>query len=304
MNVDLSQLVTEGRLAESLHIDEVSVEEMLRIINQEDAKVAPAVGREIPVIARAVEGIAERLNAGGRLIYVGAGTSGRLGVLDASECPPTYGVPLDLVHGLIAGGMEAVFQTREDAEDDAALGAAEVRQAATAKDAVVGIAASGRTPYTMAAVEQARQMGCFTVALTCNPGSPLGALAEVEIAPVVGPEVVMGSTRMKAGTAQKLVLNMLSTGAMIRLGKVYSNLMVDMIASNEKLRVRARNIVMQATGAGADEATRALAEADHQTKVAIVMLLAGTSAAKAQAALTLADGRVRAAVAAVMGGGA
>lgn len=296
MSIDLEKLVTEGRLAESLRIDEVSTEEMLRIANTEDAKVAPAVGREIPAIAKAVDRIAARLRAGGRLIYIGAGTSGRLGILDASECPPTFGVPLDLVQGIMAGGLEAVFRTFEGEEDKEEPGVAAIRSAATANDVVMGIAASGRTPYTIAAVAEARRMGCLTVALSCNPGSPLGAAAEIAIEPVVGPEVVSGSTRLKAGTAQKLVLNMISTGVMIRLGKVYSNLMVDMVASNAKLKERAKRIVMQATGADDAAAARALAEAGDRAKVAIVMLLAGVSVAKAEAALTLADGQVRAAV--------
>lgn len=301
MSMNLERLVTEGRLAESLHIDEVSTEEMLRIINAEDAKVAPAVGREIAAIAEAIDRIAERMKAGGRLIYAGAGTSGRLGILDASECPPTFGVPLDLVQGVIAGGLEAVFRTFEGEEDNVEAGVDAIRSVATGKDTVIGIAASGRTPYTIAAVQEARKMGCLTVAISCNPGSPLGAAADIAIEPVVGPEVVMGSTRLKAGTAQKLVLNMISTGVMIRLGKVYSNLMVDMVASNAKLRERAKRIVMQATGADAAAAAAALAEAGERSKVAVVMLLAGVSAAKAEAALTLADGQVRAAVPAAKG---
>lgn len=299
--MELDRLVTEGRLQESLAIDQVSTLEMVRIINEQDKQVALAVEKELPNIARAIDLIAERLRAGGRLFYVGAGTSGRLGILDASEIPPTYGAPPDLVQGIIAGGREAVFTTQEGAEDSREQGAADIAARVRAGDVVVGIAASGRTPYTVAALEEARRRGCATVAVTNNPGSPLAAAADVAIAPVVGPEVIMGSTRMKAGTAQKMVLNMLSTGAMIRLGKVYSNLMVDMQASNEKLRKRAVRMVVLATGCDEETAVRALAEAGGSVKQAIVALLAGVDPASARAALERADGFVREAIALAQG---
>jgi N-acetylmuramic acid 6-phosphate etherase len=295
MTIDLSKLVTESRLPDSLEIDQADTVLMLRTINEQDKRVALAVEKELPNIARAVDLIADRLKHGGRLYYVGAGTSGRLGVLDASEIPPTYGAPADMVQGVIAGGWKAVFETQEGAEDSAELGARDIGARAMAQDAVVGIAASGRTPYTVAAVEEARRRGCITVAVTNNPESALARAAEVAIAPVVGPEVVMGSTRMKSGTAQKMVLNMISTGVMIKLGKVYTNLMVDMQCSNEKLRKRAERMVMLA--AEVDEATARAAMAQcHSTKAAIVSLKAGVSPDKAERALLEADGLVRLAI--------
>lgn len=294
--MEIDKLVTEGRLAESLNIDQVSTLEMLKIINDQDKQVALAVEKELPQIARAVDAIYERMREGGRLFYVGAGTSGRLGVLDASEIPPTYGTPLDLVQGLIAGGKKAVFETQEGAEDSVEQGVLDVANRVMTQDVVVGIAASGRTPYTLAAVQEAKRRGCLTVAVTNNPGSPLAAAADIAIAPVVGPEVVMGSTRMKAGTAQKLVLNMLSTGVMIRLGKVYSNLMVDMQASNAKLRQRAIRMVRLATGAEEAEAGRVLAEAGGSVKTAIVALLAGVDTQAAAEAIARAGGMVRQAI--------
>jgi len=297
MNMEIKNLVTEGRLESSLNIDQVSTEEMVRIINEQDKLVALAVEKELPRIAEAIDLIAARLKEGGRLFYVGAGTSGRLGVLDASEIPPTYGTPHELVQGIIAGGPEAVFVTREGAEDSREQGAADIAERVKAGDVVVGIAASGRTPYTIAAVEEARRRGCATVAVTNNPGSALAAAADVAIAPVVGPEVVMGSTRMKAGTAQKLVLNMLSTGAMIRLGKVYTNLMVDMQASNEKLRQRAIRMVALAAETDEETAARALSEAGDSVKQAIVALVAGVEPSVARDALEQAGGVVRQAIA-------
>ncbi|MBP2017550.1 N-acetylmuramic acid 6-phosphate etherase [Symbiobacterium terraclitae] len=295
--MDTDHLVTESRLEASRNIDQVSTEEMVRIINEQDKLVALAVEQELPRIARAIDLIAARLREGGRLFYVGAGTSGRLGVLDASEIPPTYGTPHDLVQGVIAGGPEAVFVTREGAEDSREQGVADIAARVKAGDVVVGIAASGRTPYTVAAVEEARRRGCATVAVTNNPGSALAAAADVAIAPVVGPEVVMGSTRMKAGTAQKMVLNMLSTGAMIRLGKVYTNLMVDMQASNEKLRQRAVRMVALAAETDEETAGRALSAAGGSVKQAIVALVAGVDPAAAREALERAGGLVRKAIA-------
>jgi len=292
MIMDIHTLVTEGRLADSLHIDQAGTEEMLRLINEQDKLVALAVEREIPQIARAVDGVAVRLRDGGRLFYVGAGTSGRLGVLDASEIPPTYGASADTIQGIIAGGWKAVFETQEGAEDSADLGIRDIAARAMATDAVIGIAASGRTPYTIAALKEARRRGCFTVAITNNPGSPLAAVAEVAIAPVVGPEVVMGSTRMKAGTAQKMVLNMISTSVMIKLGKVYSNLMVDMHCSNDKLRQRAVRMVMLATGVDEEMAMAALTRCRLQAKPAIVSLMTGADFARATAALLQTGGFV------------
>jgi N-acetylmuramic acid 6-phosphate etherase len=297
MTLDLNKLVTEGRLAQSLAIDQASTAEMLQIINDQDKLVALAVEQELPQIAQAVDLIAERLQQGGRLIYAGAGTSGRLGILDASEVPPTYGVPLDLFQGVIAGGWQAVLETQEGAEDSAEAGARQIASRATPKDVIVGIAASGRTPYTVGAVQEGRRIGCLTVAVTNNPGSPLAAAAHVAIAPVVGSEVVMGSTRMKAGTAQKLVLNMLSTGVMIKLGKVYTNLMVDMQCSNEKLMRRAVRMVDLATGAGEAAAEEAIRGCGGRAKAAIVCLLANVDAERAEQALAESGGLVRGAVA-------
>ncbi len=296
MSLDLSKLATESRLAESLAIDQSSTEEMLRIINEQDQLITQAVAREIPQIARAVDLIVARIRQGGHLLYVGAGTSGRLGILDASEIPPTFGSSPDLIRGLIAGGREAVFETREGAEDDAESGRAEVLANARPEDVVVGISASGRTPFTLGALEAAKAMGCATIAVANNVASPMASVADVGIAPVVGQEVIMGSTRMKAGTAQKLVLNMLSTGVMIKLGKVYSNLMVDMQCANEKLYHRAIRMVMLATGTDEATASDALERCGRQTKTAVVSLLAGVEPAGARAALAEADGFVRQAI--------
>lgn len=294
--METNQLVTEGRLAESLDIDQVPTLQMLQIINDQDKLVAEAVERELPRIAEAVDAIHARMARGARLFYVGAGTSGRLGVLDASEIPPTFGTSLDLVRGVIAGGTEAVFETQEGAEDSTLHGGQAIAEQVVADDVVVGIAASGRTPYTLAAVEEAKRRGCLTVAVTNNPDSPLAAAVDIAIAPVVGPEVIMGSTRMKAGTAQKMVLNMLSTGVMIRLGKVYSNLMVDMLASNAKLQQRAVRMVALATGADEASAERVLAETGGSVKAAIVVLLAGVAPGDALDLLSRTDGQVRQAI--------
>lgn len=303
MTLDLSKLVTEGRLPDSVNIDQASTLDMLRTINDQDKLVALAVERQIPNIARAVDLIADRLREGGRLFYVGAGTSGRLGVLDASEIPPTFGASPDLVQGAIAGGWKAIFETQEGAEDSAELGIRDMASRVMATDAVVGIAASGRTPYTVAAVQEARRRGCGTVVITNTPASPLAEAAEVAISPIVGPEVIMGSTRMKAGTAQKLVLNMLSTAVMIKLGKVYSNLMVDMHSSNTKLRMRAVRMVMLAAEVDEATATAALDAAASRVKIAIVLLRAGVSAEVAEAAMEKAEGFVRQAIAIAKGAG-
>lgn len=296
MTIDLTRLVTESRLQESLQIDQVDTETMIRIINEQDKLVALAVEKEVPHIARAIDLIAERLKDGGRLFYVGAGTSGRLGVLDASEIPPTYGASADLVQGVIAGGWKAVFETQEGAEDSEELGVRDIAARAMAQDAVVGIAASGRTPYTVAALQEAKRRGCVTVAVTNNADSPLAQVADVTIAPVVGPEVVMGSTRMKSGTAQKMVLNMISSGCMIKLGKVYTNLMVDMQASNAKLRKRAARMVMLAADVDEAAAQAALDRCHDSAKLAIVSLRAGVDAAEAERLLAMAGGFVHRAI--------
>lgn len=296
---NVARLTTEGRNPRTLDIDTLSTEEMLRVINEEDRTVAEAVGEEIPNIAKAVDAIAEAMRAGGRLFYVGAGTSGRLGVLDAAECPPTFGTDPEQVQALMAGGERAFIEAIEGAEDDKEQGAADLKERGVGeRDVVVGIAASGRTPYVIGAMEAAKAAGAKVVALVCNKGSQMEKLADIKIAPVVGPEVVMGSTRLKAGTAQKLVLNMLSTGAMIRLGKVYSNLMINMQPTNEKLVHRAVRIVQLATETEEDVAADLLAKAGQRIDVAIVMHEAGVDAEKAQELLAKTEGKVRDALAA------
>ncbi|KIS42755.1 N-acetylmuramic acid 6-phosphate etherase [Kosakonia radicincitans] len=282
MNIDLSRLTTEGRNTASENIDMLDTEAMLRVINSEDQKVALAVEKVIPAIAQAVDVIVAAFKQGGRLIYCGAGTSGRLGILDASECPPTYGTPCEQVVGLIAGGHRAILQAVENAEDSLTLGVDDLKALNfSARDVLVGIAASGRTPYVIAAMKYAQSLNATTVALTCNENSEMARIADIAIVPVVGPEVVTGSSRMKAGTAQKLVLNMLTTGAMIRSGKVYGNLMVDVEATNLKLVQRQINIVMEATGCTRDIAEQALKDCGGRCKTAIVMVLGQLSAEQA-----------------------
>ncbi len=294
----LQQLVSEGRNPRTTDIDLMSSLEIVSVMNTEDRSVPDAVEKALPDVARAVDAIVTAFNEGGRLIYIGAGTSGRLGVLDASECPPTYGVPPTMVVGLIAGGPNALTNAVEGAEDDADAGAADLAAIdLTARDVVVGIAVSGRTPYVIGALDRAKTVGATTVALTCNPDSPIARMADVSIAPVVGPEVVTGSTRLKSGTAQKLVLNMLSTASMVRIGKTYGNLMVDMVASNRKLVARAARIVSQATGAPIAAAETALVSADNDSKLAILMLLTGQDAGTARTALAATGGVLRRAIA-------
>ena len=294
MKIDLGGMITEGRNPASEHIDELSTEAMLCVINDEDKKVALAVEAIVPQIARAVDAITAAFQRGGRLIYAGAGTSGRLGILDASECPPTYGTPPEQVVALIAGGHKAILQAVENAEDNREMGVADLQALNfTHHDVLVAIAASGRTPYALAALEYARQLGATSVALTCNPDSAMARAAEIALTPVVGPEVVTGSSRMKAGTAQKLVLNMLTTGAMIRSGKVYGNLMVDVEATNKKLVQRQVNIVVQATGCDEQAAQQALADCNGHCKTAIVMLLAQLSASEARDLLLQNGGFIR-----------
>jgi len=298
LHTQLQQLVSEGRNPLTTDIDLMSSLEIVNAINAEDRGVADAVGKTLPQIAQAVDAIVGAFQVGGRLIYIGAGTSGRLGVLDASECPPTFGVSPSLVVGLIAGGLDALVNASEGAEDRAEDGARDlVNIGLTAQDLVVGIAVSGRTPYVIGALDYARAQGAVTVALTCNPDSPIARMADISIAPVVGPEVITGSTRMKSGTAQKLVLNMLSTASMVRIGKTYGNLMVDMIASNGKLVARAARIVSQATGSTVEDAETALAAAGNNSKLAILMLLTGEDAEAGRGKLTAAGGVLRRAIA-------
>ena len=289
----LEELATEKINPATRHIDTMTTLEMVTVINSEDARVAPAVGRELPAIAKAIDIITERLKEDGRLFYAGAGTSGRLGVLDASECPPTFGTEPELVQGLIAGGKEAMFVAQEGAEDDRQLAADDLTAAGlTARDVVVSLAASGRTPYSIGAIRSARLTGAYSIAIVCSPDSPMSREAELTICPLPGPEVITGSTRLKAGTAQKLVLNMLSTGVMIKLGKVYGNLMVDVQATNKKLAERSRRIVMEATGCSREEAEAALSRTEGQAKLAVFLLLSGLDVQTARQRLAAADGYV------------
>lgn len=291
---DLSRISTEQRNPATALIDTVPTLDMLRIINDEDARVAPAVGTQLPQIAEAVDGIVERIRRGGRLIYIGAGTSGRLGVLDASECPPTFNTPPGLVIGLIAGGDHALRHPVEHVEDSPEAGADALKAVElTEADTVVGIAASGRTPFVLGAIAYANDNGALTVGICNSADAKLSAAVKIPIAVISGPEVVTGSTRMKSGTAQKLVLNMLSTGAMIRLGKTYGNLMVDVQPTNEKLRVRAVRIVAEATGLETEAARAALNAANGDVKAAIVSTLTGMDAATSRQRIDEAGGRVR-----------
>ncbi|MEU0114965.1 N-acetylmuramic acid 6-phosphate etherase [Streptomyces bobili] len=295
----LGSLTTEAFRPELAEIDRLPTLDIARLMNGEDAGVAGAVAARLPEIAGAVDAIAERMGRGGRLVYAGAGTAGRLGVLDASECPPTFDTAPDQVVGLIAGGPPALVTSVEGAEDSRELARADLAALAlTAGDTVVGISASGRTPYAIGAVEYARSLGTLTVGLACNAGSALASAAEHGIEVVVGPELLTGSTRLKAGTAQKLVLNMLSTITMIRLGKTYGNLMVDVRASNEKLRARSRRIVSLATGADDEEIEEALVATGGEVKDAILVLLAGVDGPSATRLLEESGGHLRAALAA------
>ncbi|OMK94618.1 N-acetylmuramic acid 6-phosphate etherase [Yersinia pestis] len=295
--MSLGALISESRNPATMELDKLSTLAMLTCINDEDRKVPDAIRLVLPAVAQAGGLAADALKQGGRLIYLGAGTSGRLGVLDASECPPTFGVPHGMVIGLIAGGPGALLKAVEGAEDDIALGMRDLQDLQlTATDMVVGLAASGRTPYVIGALRYARELGCPTAAISCNPDSPIAQEAQVAISPVVGPEALTGSTRMKSGTAQKLVLNMLSTGAMVKLGKVYQNLMVDVKATNVKLVDRACRIVVEATGVSRAEAEHALRQTDFEVKPAILMLLKGVSAEQARQDLRQHHGYLRAAL--------
>lgn len=299
LRAELESLTTEAFRPELAGIDRLPTLDIARLMNGEDATVAGAVAARLPQIAGAIDALAERMARGGRLVYAGAGTAGRLGVLDASECPPTFNTDPSRVVGLIAGGPQAVITSVEGAEDSRELARADLeRLGLTPDDTVVGISASGRTPYAIGAVEYARSRGSLTIGLACNADSPLAAAAEHGVEIVVGPELLTGSTRLKAGTAQKLVLNMLSTITMIRLGKTYGNLMVDVRASNDKLRARSHRIVALATGAGDEEIERALAATDGEVKNAILTILAAVDGPTAARLLAESDGHLRAALAA------
>lgn len=291
--VELSKIATEQRNPNTMNIDTLSTLEMVKLINREDHKVAEAVALVTDRIAQAVDLIADRLSRGGRLIYCGAGTSGRLGVLDAVECPPTYSTDPEMVQCLMAGGYDAIFKAVEGAEDSKELGVQDMKNISFSKgDVLVGIAASGRTPYVLGCMEYARGLGASTIAVTCCPGCLLDTFADIGIAPAPGPEVVTGSTRMKSGTAQKMVLNMLSTGTMIKLGKVYGNLMVDVKPSNEKLVRRCVTIVCAAAECDEAVATAALEKCGYHPKIAIVMVCLGVSAEEAKALLNRTGGHI------------
>ena len=291
--VELKKIATEQRNPNTMNIDTLSTLDMVNLINREDHRVAEAVAQVTDKIAQAIDVIADRLSKGGRLIYCGAGTSGRLGILDAVECPPTYSTEPEMVQALMAGGYPAIFKAVEGAEDSKELGVEDMKGISFgAGDVLVGIAASGRTPYVLGCMEYAKELGAPTVSVTCCPGSVLDSFADIGIAPCPGPEVITGSTRMKSGTAQKMVLNMLSTGTMIKLGKVYGNLMVDVKPSNEKLVRRCVTIVCAATECDDATATAALEACGYRPKTAIVMILCGVGAEEAKEMLAQADGRV------------
>ena len=291
--INLKVLSTEERNKNTLDIDSISTLEMVKKINEEDKKVALAIESELPKIANAIDGILERMKKGGRLIYIGAGTSGRLGILDASECPPTFGVSSDLVKGIIAGGTEAVFKAKEGAEDSEEFGEFDLKKInLSSNDTVVGLAASGRTPYVIGALRYANSINVLTIAVSCNKNSEIGQIASIDIAIVVGAEVITGSTRLKAGTAQKLVLNMLSTGVMIKFGKVYSNLMVDVKSTNKKLIERSKKIVCEATGVSYKQAEEYLLETNFNVKLAIFMIISGLDLEVAQERLEKCKGYV------------
>ncbi|MGH9613228.1 MAG: N-acetylmuramic acid 6-phosphate etherase [Bryobacteraceae bacterium] len=298
----LEQLLTEQPNAASRNIDALPTGQILQIINQEDKKVAAAVEAEIPNITRAVDAIVAAFEAGGRLFYIGAGTSGRLGVLDASECPPTFNVPPELVQGIMAGGERALARSTEASEDDPSTGERDLLERGfTGKDVLAGIAASGRTPYVLGAIRAARRLRAVTIGISCTPDSDLARGVNIAITPLPGPEIVTGSTRMRAGTATKLVLNMLSTAAMIRMGFVYGNLMVNVQPKNEKLRDRAKRIIAEAAGVQYDEAGRLLEESGGVVKTAIVMARLATPRDEAEKRLRAAGGSVSAALAASPG---
>ncbi len=290
-------MTTESRNPDTMDLDTMTTLEVVTAMNREDAKVPAAITPVLPQIAAAADWAIESLRNGGRVFYLGAGTSGRLGVIDAAECPPTFGVSPDKIIGLIAGGKTAMLDAVEGAEDSLTLAEEELKSYALSnKDLVIGIAASGRTPYVLGGLEYAKSLGCRTVGISCNPSSQVGRCADLAIEVSVGPEVLTGSTRLKAGTAQKMILNMISTSAMVGLGKAYQNLMVDVMQTNEKLRRRAEKIVMEATGADQEQARKTIDEAGGNAKTAIVMILAGCGAEEAKQRLEKADGHVRGAI--------
>lgn len=298
--MNLKNIQTEGVNPNTCNIDQLSTLDMVKLINREDHRVAEAVALVTDQIAAAIDVIADRVGKGGRLIYCGAGTSGRLGILDAVECPPTYSTEPEMVQALMAGGYSAIFKAVEGAEDSRELGASDMKQIGfCADDVLVGIAASGRTPYVLGCMEYAKALGAPTVSVTCCPGSALDSFADIGIAPCPGPEVITGSTRMKSGTAQKMVLNMLSTGTMVKLGKVYGNLMVDVKPSNEKLIRRCERIVSLATGVTEEEAAVYLEQCDYRPKTAIVMIRCAVDVQKAVALLEECGGRIANVIAAV-----
>ena len=290
----LSTLITEQRNPNSMHVDSLSVLEIVRLMNEEDKQVPLAIEKCLPQIAQAVECIVAAFQQGGRLVYIGAGTSGRLGVLDASECPPTFGVSPEMVKGIIAGGERALRHPIEGAEDSKAQAVVDLQTIQfSSKDVLVGIAASGRTPYVIGALEYAKSLGSVTVSIASNPDSAMANIVDIAIDTVVGPEVLTGSSRLKSGTAQKLVLNMLTTASMILMGKCYQNLMVDVQASNEKLKARAIRIVMQATDCDKALAEETLKQADQNAKLAIMMILSGLDRAQAEALLEKHHGKLQ-----------
>lgn len=292
--LDLATLTTETRNVDTMDLDRMTPEEFVRVMNREDHKVAEAVEKVLPQIAQTITWAVEALKKGGRIIYVGAGTSGRLGILDAAECPPTFGVSSDMVVGVIAGGTEALTKAVENAEDSDRLCEEDLKKIRLSeKDLVIGLATSGRTPYVVYGLRYAGQIGCRTVGISCNADARISEEAGLAIEVVTGPEVLTGSTRLKAGTAQKMILNMISTGSMAGIGKVYQNLMVDVQQSNEKLMIRARNITMEATGCTAEEAERVLKAAGGYVKKAILMILLECDSREADKALEKADGHIR-----------
>ena len=295
--IDLSKLNTEQRNPKTMELDRMSPLQIATVMNEGDRDVTEAVGKVVPEVAKAIELATESLKNGGRSIYLGAGTSGRLGVLDAAECPPTFGVSPDMVVGLIAGGKEAFLKAVEGAEDSTTLCETELKTLnLTAKDIVIGLAASGRTPYVIYGLKYANEVGCNTVAIACTKDSAIGKEAKVAIEPVTGPEVLTGSTRLKAGTAQKMILNMISTGSMVGIGKVYQNLMVDVQQTNEKLKVRAQNILMEATLCSRERAVELLEKANGEVKTAIVMELLNLNCEEAKKKLGESAGVVREAI--------
>ena len=304
--MDMKTLPTEQRNPDTVRIDEVSTLAMLQMINNEDKKIAACVERHLPEIAAAIDATAEKFAAGGRIVYCGAGTSGRMGFMDSAECPPTYGIPKDRVVSLIAGGLAAINQAKEDAEDHPEYGMADLKAIHfTVGDVLVGLAASGRTPYVVGAMEYANALGAVTLSVTCNESAscPVNRLAQYPIGIYAGPEAITGSTRMKAGTVQKLVLNMLSTGVMIKTGKVYSNLMVNLALNNEKLVTRAQGIVAEITGAPHEEIEKLLAQTDRNVPLTIFMLLTGCPEDRARGYLSNENGHIKNALNAYRGSG-